>query len=89
MTSTARDARYGRRGGAWAEPIPGATCGICRLGDIAWMALVRDPLTSMAVRAWPMCNNCRDRAENRKGHQRIPGLEFHPLPRRWPGRRSA
>lgn len=88
MTSSARDARFGRRGGTWAEPIPGATCGCCRQGDIAWMALRRDPITGLAVHAWPLCNGCRTRTDARKGHQRIPGLEWHPLPRLWPGRRA-
>lgn len=88
MTSSARDARYGRRGGTWAEPIPGATCQICRQGDIAWMAVFRDPVTMISLHAHPMCNGCRRRAEDRRGHERIPGLEWHPLPRLWPGRRA-
>lgn len=86
MTSSARDARWGRQGGAWAEPIPGATCPCCNQGNLAWMAMRRDPHTGYVVHAWPLCNGCRDRIDNRTGHQRIPGLEWAPLPKRWPGR---
>lgn len=66
MTSSARDARYGRRGGGWAETHVDATCATCRNGTAKWLARL-DP-TIGAVQGheadgWLVCNRCKEQAE--------------------------
>ncbi len=54
---TARDVRYGRRGGGWAETREGATCLTCRNADARWIAHLEDTGSW-----WPVCGSCRAQA---------------------------
>ena len=58
MTSSARDTRYGRRGGRWAETRTGATCRTCANGDARYLATHRYHGDS-----WPVCGTCRAQGE--------------------------
>ena len=69
MTSTARDKRYGRRGGRWAETRKGATCQTCRNGDARYRA--RHENTG---EAWSVCETCAVQAKR----LRAP-ITFEPL----------
>lgn len=54
MTSTARDTRYGRRGGRWAETRTGAdVCATCCNGTARYTA-------TRGGESWPVCTSCRD-----------------------------
>lgn len=53
MSSSARDKVWGRQGGRWATPVPGATCQTCRAGTARYAA--RHDVTG---ELWRMCETC-------------------------------
>ena len=70
MTSSARDVRYGRRGGRWAETRNGATCVTCRNGDARYTA--RHDTTG---EQWRVCETCAVQAKRLNAP-----ITFGPLP---------
>ncbi len=69
MTSSARDKRYGRQGGRWCEPIPGATCQTCRAGTARYAAR-----HDTDGGRWRMCEMCAAQARRLKAP-----ITFEPL----------
>ncbi|MCI0635553.1 MAG: hypothetical protein L0206_16810 [Actinobacteria bacterium] len=69
MASTATTKRYGRQGGRWIEPRPGATCQTCRVGDARYAARHGD-----TGELWRVCETCAAQAKR----LRAP-ITFEPL----------